>query len=145
MFRDIWIINQAKGNAAKMASVDTRNIARDSLFLLAEMRLAGIATEFRVKVRNLSAGGMMAEGNVPVVPGNRLKVHLRNVGWIDGGVAWVQDNRFGIAFDNEINPKLVRAASDNGQPASGAERQFLRSRPGNSDPGEGPADKFRTI
>ncbi|MGB3377989.1 PilZ domain-containing protein [Allopontixanthobacter sediminis] len=128
-----------------MSSVDTRNIARDSLFLLAEMRLAGIATEFRVKVRNLSAGGMMAEGNVPVVPGNRLKVHLRNVGWIDGGVAWVQDNRFGIAFDNEINHKLARAPADSGQPASSAQQQFLRSTSGKSDTGADQPDKFRTI
>ncbi len=110
-----------------MSVVDTRNISRDSLFLLAEIRLEGSASEFRVKVRNLSAGGMMAEGAVPVVPGNRLKISLRNIGWIDGCVAWVQENRFGIAFDLEINPKLVRAPLDSDQSVSGAHRQFVRS------------------
>ncbi|MDZ4308821.1 PilZ domain-containing protein [Allopontixanthobacter sp.] len=113
-----------------MSSVDTRNIARDSLFLLAEIQLAGVASEFRVKVRNLSPGGMMAEGNVPVVPGSRLKIHLRNVGLIDGGVAWVQDNRFGIAFDNEINPKVVRASVDSNQAENDTHRQHLRPRTG---------------
>ena len=80
---------RAKGPIAKMSVVDTRNLSRDSLFLLAEVRLEGSAVEFQVKVRNLSAGGTLAEGSVPVVPGHRLKIRLRNIGWIDGGVAWV--------------------------------------------------------
>lgn len=110
-----------------MSVVDTRNISRDSLFLLAGIRMEGSTSEFRVKVRNLSAGGMMAEGSVPVVPGNRLKISLRNIGWVDGCVAWVQENRFGIAFDREINPMLVRAPSDGDQPESNAHQEFLRS------------------
>jgi hypothetical protein len=56
-----------------MSGVETRNISRDSLFLLAEIRLENSQSEFRIKVRNLSPGGMLAEGYVPVVPGNRLK------------------------------------------------------------------------
>lgn len=92
-----------------MAAVDTRNISRDSLFLMAELRLEGADDLQRVKVRNLSAGGMMAEGDVRVMRGARLSVKLRNIEWIDGSVAWVQDNRFGIAFDREVDPSLARA------------------------------------
>lgn len=110
-----------------MSGVDTRNISRDSLFLLAELRLDGAKTEFRVKVRNLSAGGMMAEGRVPVVPGNRLQISLRNIGWVDGAVAWVQENRFGIAFDHEINPKLARAPVGSMEQSDSAHVQFMRS------------------
>jgi len=33
---------------------------------------------------------------------------LRNIGWIEGSVAWKQDNRFGIAFADEIDPKKAR-------------------------------------
>ena len=44
-----------------MSSVDTRNVGRDSLFLVAQLTLDGQAEPVRVKVRNLSAGGMMAE------------------------------------------------------------------------------------
>ena len=92
-----------------MPAVDTRNISRDSLFLMAELRLEGMQSLERVKVRNLSAGGMMAEGALRVLRGTRLSVKLRNIEWVDGTVAWVQDNRFGIAFDYEIDPAQARA------------------------------------
>lgn len=90
-----------------MSNVDTRHVNRDSLFLLAQVRAAG--GEHRVKVRNLSAGGMMAEGEVKVARGELVQVELRNIGWVAGTVAWKQDNRFGIAFVEEIDPKLARA------------------------------------
>lgn len=128
-----------------MSSVDTRHISRDSLFLLAEVQLAGSASEYPVKVRNLSAGGMMAEGTVPVVPGSRLKVHLRNIGWIEGGVAWVQDDRFGIAFDDEIDPMSARTPADSGQPASEAHRRFMRIQATKTDGAGRKPGKFRTV
>ncbi|HET9629555.1 MAG TPA: PilZ domain-containing protein, partial [Novosphingobium sp.] len=81
-----------------MSDSDNRNISRDSLFILAELRLDGREDEHRVKVRNLSSGGMMAEGSVKVTRGERVEVNLRNVGWVEGSVAWVQDSRFGVAF-----------------------------------------------
>lgn len=92
-----------------MTAVDTRNISRDSLFLLAELRLDGSETVERVKVRNLSAGGMMAEGPLKVLRGARLSIKLKNIEWVDGSVAWVQDNRFGIAFDTTVDPALARS------------------------------------
>lgn len=95
-----------------MSGVDTRHVARDSLFLMASLRLSGETAEHRVKVRNLSSGGMMAEGDVRVERGARLAVDLRNIGWVDGTVAWVQDKRFGIAFSDEIDARLVRAPVD---------------------------------
>lgn len=109
-----------------MSAVDTRNISRDSLLLLAEIRLVDPARDFRVKVRNLSAGGMLAEGSVPVVPGSRLKIFLRNIGWVDGAVAWVQESRFGIAFDREIDPRLARSGVDGDQSANSRDRQFMQ-------------------
>lgn len=91
-----------------MTSVETRTITRDSLFLLAELCLEGSDLRYRVKVRNLSAGGMMAEGEARVSAGMKVSLNLRNIGWIEGSVAWVQDNRFGIAFRDEIDAKAVR-------------------------------------
>ncbi|WP_295531666.1 PilZ domain-containing protein [Novosphingobium sp. Chol11] len=88
--------------------VDHRQLGRDSLFLMADLRLAGQDGEHRVKVRNLSAGGMMAEGHVKVARGLKLDINLRNIGWVEGFVAWVQDNRFGIAFAEDIEPKVAR-------------------------------------
>lgn len=136
---------RAKGLIAKMSAVDTRNIPRDSLFLLADVRLEGSDSEFRVKVRNLSVGGMLAEGNAPVVPGSRLKISLRNIGWVDGGVAWVQENRFGIAFDQEIDPKLVRAQVNGDQSTAYAHRQFRQSHSATINRVGGKADTLRKI
>ena len=92
-----------------MKDVETRQVNRDSLFLLAQLRVDGQDEVYRVKVRNLSAGGMMAEGSVPVMRGQSVSVELRNIGWVPGSVAWKQDERFGIAFLDEIDPKLARA------------------------------------
>ena len=91
-----------------MTGVETRSVARDSLFLLADIRIEQGAETHRVRVRNLSDGGMMAEGNLKVKRGHRVEVELRNVGCVAGGVAWVQDNRFGIAFDEEIDSQKAR-------------------------------------
>lgn len=93
-----------------MTNVDTRQVDRDSLFLLAQLRVDGQDHVTRVKVRNLSAGGMMAEGEVQVLRGALVEVELRNIGWVDGTVAWKQGNRFGIAFVDEIDPRVARAA-----------------------------------
>lgn len=91
-----------------MTGVETRSVSRDSLFLLASIRVEQEGEVHRVRVRNLSDGGMMGEGNMRVRRGNRLHIELRNVGTIAGTVAWVQDNRFGIAFDEEIDSQQAR-------------------------------------
>ncbi len=96
-----------------MSNVDTRQMSRDSLFVMARCKVEGDAsgTEHRVKVRNLSAAGMMAEGDVKVSRGSLVSVDLRNIGWVDGTVAWKQDNRFGIAFLEEVDHRLVLTPS----------------------------------
>ena len=97
-----------------MQSVETRNVGRDSLFLFADLTIEGLPAPTRVKVRNLSNGGMMAEADIAIARGDRLTVKLRNIEQVRGSVAWVQGTRFGIAFDTEIDPQVVRA------PVSGA-------------------------
>lgn len=91
-----------------MTGVETRSLARDSLFLLADIRLEQDSETHRVRVRNLSDGGMMAEGNLRAKRGHRVELELRNIGIVHGSVAWVQDNRFGIAFDEEIDSQKAR-------------------------------------
>ena len=100
-----------------MSQVDTRQLGRDSLFLLAQLRFEDQGESYRVKVRNLSSGGMMAEGELRVTQGAPVQIELRNIGWIAGTVAWKADGRFGVAFAEEIDPKLARA------PVSGAADQ----------------------
>ncbi|QUL37502.1 PilZ domain-containing protein [Erythrobacter sp. JK5] len=94
-----------------MTGVETRSVSRDSLFLLANIRVEQGEETHRVRVRNLSDGGMMGEGNLRVKRGNRLQIELRNIGIVAGSVAWVQDNRFGIAFDDEIDSQSARAGN----------------------------------
>ncbi|WP_088309168.1 PilZ domain-containing protein [Novosphingobium sp. B 225] len=101
-----------------MSDSEHRQIARDSLFVMAELRLDGVGGEHRVRVRNLSSGGLMAEGNLGVQRGQLCWVQIRNIGWVEGSVAWVQDTRFGVAFREEIDPMVARApiASGEGTP-----------------------------
>ena len=91
-----------------MTGVETRSVARDSLFLLADICVEQGSDVHRVRVRNLSDGGMMGEGMMRVQRGNRVTIELRNVGKVGGTVAWVQDDRFGIAFDDEIDSQKAR-------------------------------------
>ena len=100
-----------------MADNDHRQLSRDSLFLMAELRLPGADALGRVKVRNLSAGGMMAEGNVKAVRGTLVEVNIRNVGWVEGAIAWVQGDRCGIAFSEDIDPMIARAPPTTGDNA----------------------------
>ncbi len=91
-----------------MTGVETRSVARDSLFLLADIRIEQGAEIHRVRVRNLSDGGMMGEGHLRVQRGHRVSVELRNIGAVGGTVAWVQDSRFGVAFDEEVDSQKAR-------------------------------------
>lgn len=82
-----------------MVGVDTRDVARSSLFMLTRITLENNSRQYQVKVRNLSPKGMMAEGNVPVARGSRLSINLENGTTVEGTVAWIEGSRFGIAFD----------------------------------------------
>lgn len=94
-----------------MTVTDTRNLSRENLFLLADMQVEGDPASYRIKVRNLSAGGMMGEGGVRVIRGSRLKIDFGSAGTVGGSVAWVQGERFGVAFDDEVDCALVKSAS----------------------------------
>lgn len=109
-----------------MSSLETRHVSRDSLFLFAQLTFEGRSDSHRVKVRNLSAGGMMAEvDGFAVSRGDRLVIELRNVGSVSGSVAWAQANRFGVAFESEIDPKIVRAPTADVQD----QRHYAHRRP----------------
>ena len=114
-----------------MTDNDYRQIARNSLFVMADLRIDGIEGEHRIRVRNLSAGGLMAEGGPTTQRGQVAWVNVRNIGWVEGSVAWVQDSRFGIAFRNDIDPQLARASVE---PGEGAPR-FARPPLAQFDPG----------
>lgn len=84
-----------------------RNDSRDSLFLAARLTVSGFPAE-QVRVRNLSAGGLMAEYPSPIASGASVVVELRGIGEVRGRIAWATDGRIGIAFDTPIDPMLAR-------------------------------------
>ena len=91
-----------------MAAIETRNFYRDSLYVCGEMTLEASEAASPIKVRNLSARGMMAVCDEPVRLGQQATIGLRNIGTVNGTILWVHGHRFGITFEQEIDPKLVR-------------------------------------
>lgn len=87
---------------------DARDRRRDSLFMTAKMRLAGVADPLEVRVRNLSAGGLMIELDRAVEPGAAVSLEMRGLGEVTGSVAWATRGRVGIALDAPIDPKRAR-------------------------------------
>ena len=92
------------------AGAHMRDNARDSMFLQAILRplSGGNPPAFSVRVRNLSSGGLMAEADAEVAIDDRITVELRNVGQVEGRIAWVRAPRFGVTFDRAIDPKMAR-------------------------------------
>jgi PilZ domain len=88
----------------KTPSTAKRGNNRDSLLLKAILRFPNSREEREVRIRNLSAGGLMAELPARVSRGEPVEINLRSIGWITGHVAWVTEGRLGIAFDHSINP-----------------------------------------
>ena len=81
---------------------------RDSLFLNARFRFDRAEPARPVRVRNLSAGGLMAELSEPLAPDCRIEIDVRGIGWVAGRVAWQTEGRAGIAFDRPIDPQRAR-------------------------------------
>jgi hypothetical protein len=93
-----------------------RSESRDSMFLMAALRRLG-GKDATVKVRNLSAGGMMAESPVSFSRGDEVEVDLRGIGIISGKIAWTAGGRVGVQFHSAVDPRLARKpVSGNPQP-----------------------------
>ena len=85
-----------------------RGDMRDSMFFHASMRLPPEDASIPLRVRNLSAGGLMADCTAMVEQGREVEVGLRNLGVVPGRIAWVRDDQIGITFLNRIDPRLAR-------------------------------------
>lgn len=91
-----------------MVALDTREQTRDSLYLKAWLRLATGEVEHAVKVRNLSAEGMMVESGLPLGDRQQVDVKLRGIGWVSGRVVWTQGRRAGLELDEPVDPQVAR-------------------------------------
>lgn len=104
---DHYSYDPANPGAAADDAAHQRAAARDSLLLTAQLKL-GDAAPVQVRVRNLSAGGLMAEHAAPVERDIPVAIDVRGIGWVRGRIAWAAEGRLGIAFDTPIDPLLAR-------------------------------------
>lgn len=87
----------------------SRSADRDSLFMQASLLIPGQPAPLVVRVRNLSAGGMLAEAPTRgIAQGMTIEIELKNVGFVPGRVVWIGEGKFGIAFDHPVDPQAVR-------------------------------------
>jgi hypothetical protein len=98
------VTNKGRENTGRRVS------ARDSMFLAATIRRRTDKEEelVPVRVRNLSAVGLMADYDRDAEPGEPVLVSLRGIGQVPGMVAWIRKGRIGIAFDEDVDPLLAR-------------------------------------
>lgn len=116
---------------AGVDEVALRNMRRDSMFLKSRIEVERLEHGFDIVVRNVSAGGLLADTTMDLEHGDVVKVDLRRVGVVPGRVVWVQSGRFGVAFDVTINPQLVRqpvAVKKAASPIKAPETTFVRRR-----------------
>ena len=85
-----------------MASVERRHQLRNDLCQVADARIGRDPAIHAIKIRNLSASGLMGECAVKVASGTRLELDLPELGRVSGTVVWVHEPRFGVAFDDEV-------------------------------------------
>ena len=104
-----------------------RTSNRDSLFLSATVRRRSDseADLIPVRIRNLSAIGVMAEYTHEVAPDEPVIVTVRGIGPVPGKVAWIKRGRSGIAFDAEIDPLLARKHVTGTGPSDQVQRRPL--------------------
>ena len=94
------------GDEARDRASERRN------FFLSTTLTTSSHGQIPARVRNLSAGGMMIEvasdPDPELASGQRLVAELRNIGRVKGEIAWARGRRFGIKFDNTIDPEQAR-------------------------------------
>src|SRR3546814_9078721 len=81
LFRSVAMDLQGSTSLDEEVAALSRGADRDSLFMQAALTIAGQATPLMVRVRNLSAGGMLAETTetrVCVEPSAAVEIDLHN-------------------------------------------------------------------
>jgi|KBSSwiStaDraftv2_1062776.scaffolds.fasta_scaffold95969_3 hypothetical protein len=100
--------------------------ARDSVFLHATVSLSDGSVSDVFRIRNISKGGLMAEGPIVFEQGLEVDVDLRNIGRVHGRIAWAEERRFGLTFDHAIDPMLARKPVSSAASASAPAMQHGR-------------------
>lgn len=81
---------------------------RQNVMLMASLR-AGVF-ETRVRVADISKGGVKLRSAACVPPGAEVQIELPGLGWVAAIVAWTRADTFGLRFHTEIDPGAARQA-----------------------------------
>jgi len=81
-----------------------RRSQRSHVLMAASIEAAGVVEP--VKLRNLSSEGALVEGKRLPSVGSEV-LFRKNELHLTGQVAWISDNRAGIAFDSMLDPESV--------------------------------------
>jgi PilZ domain len=90
------------------AAASARNAPRESLFMLGKLTLKEGSAAIDVRVRNLSATGMMVESPIFGKIGQDVSIEIKNIGQVAAKIAWIAEKRMGLALIEQINPHLAR-------------------------------------
>lgn len=108
-----------------------RHESRDSLYILAKIRVAGGVGAEPIRVRNLSSSGLMAEAAVLYAVGTQIIIELKSLPRVVGRVVWATEGRMGIAFNSEIDPRKARQSAQSAKDeVPGHVRPLSGRRPG---------------
>lgn len=88
-----------------MAQAEARGAQRASATF--QVKLRSPRGDARVRILNLSEGGVMIDGVAVFAIGDAISLKLPNIGWTRGHVAWSVEERCGLAFDAAIDPQEV--------------------------------------
>jgi hypothetical protein len=109
-----------------------RRRPRDSMLLMGSIKAFGDVARMKqqIRIRNLSATGLMADSEAAFDLGCLVEVELRGVGAVSGEVVWIRQNRMGITFSAPIDPKLARKPVSQGENFEILQIQGQLRRPG---------------
>lgn len=85
-----------------------RRAPRDSMLLAAELESLEGGKTATVRVRNISATGVMFEADEGFRAAEAVAITLRGIGRVTGRIVWREHDRMGMALDGEIDPLLTR-------------------------------------
>lgn len=85
-----------------------RQPPRQAMLQPARLWLQGDVEDRKVRLRNLSPGGVMVDCAAVREPGTPVSLSMDGLGTVAGKVAWCTAGRMGIAFDTPVDPALAR-------------------------------------
>lgn len=81
-----------------------RGAERHSFFLLADMLTEDGVGIGRLRVRNLSATGVMGDTELAIERDRCVLLELRGIGRVSAKVVWAREGKIGLAFDTPVDP-----------------------------------------